>query len=493
MSTSSHITSPPAVNQTQPASANKSATVGTVIPLKAVWTMPSDASLELKFADSLGLGLGLTPGKWTAESGGDSSVVYRWDDHKSFWRAMDNGQKGSEKLAAVALDWLTAVCAAKGSEALAKSCAATARLWLEQKYPLPEFDRSRVLVPCQDAYLEIDPTGLITACQPHSDDGLTYAVPVDTNATWGSLYTPQPLPKNSKFAKFLSLALPDLEVQTFVQEQCGATLLPACYRRAAWWYGRGQNGKGVLAKLIERFHSQVVALKLEKLGDDFGLTGIIGASLIRVDEKENKAWDEGIFKSLVSSDSVLINRKNRDPLTYCSHAKWLITTNPAPKYRDGSDGVADRIEAVEWTVQVPQKDQVPDYDRVIFESEANIVLDWLLAGAARVVLRGRARTRAEMPEAVKATFKEVRAKSDSVRAWVDAEKAQTTETAWREKSAVYDAYAAWCISTQIAKHIDAPIFWRAMKDIFPELHEKKAGTTGDRKRLVNIINNTGEE
>lgn len=101
-------------------------------------------------------------------------------------------------------------------------------------------------------------------------------------------------------------------------------------------------------------HNKVARLDLATLSDLFALEHIIGANLILVDEVECDRWKEGTFKTLVSGNGIGINRKHLSVLNYHSKAKWIITSNSAPFFRDKSGGVARRLSVVEWAHAIPE-------------------------------------------------------------------------------------------------------------------------------------------
>lgn len=141
------------------------------------------------------------------------------------------------------------------------------------------------------------------------------------------------------------------------------TLLPGSYQMAAWWHGAAGSGKSSLAEAVEGMHNKVARLDLATLSDLFALEHIIGANLILVDEVECDRWKEGTFKTLVSGNGIGINRKHLSVLNYHSKAKWIITSNSAPFFRDKSGGVARRLSVVEWAHAIPESERIPDFHK----------------------------------------------------------------------------------------------------------------------------------
>lgn len=398
-------------------------------------------SLDFLFARHLQLGLdGHLWASVRDESATQSTLVYRWSENH--WALVHRGLGDG-----LASDWLDTNIPAKACDKLASSCWAYARTRLGQQSALPQLEPNRAVVPCSDAYLEITADS-IQALAPMPRYGMTHALNIATGAAPGEAYTPTPLPADSLLGKFLAHALPDEGVRALVQEQCGMTLLPGSYQIAAWWHGAAGSGKSTLAECVEGVHNKVARLDLGTLSDTFALEGILGSQLILVDEVECEKWKEGTFKTLVSGNGIAINRKHLSVLNYQSKAKWIISSNSAPFFRDKSGGVARRLSIVEWANVIPEKDRIPDFSKRLLEEEGQLFLDWMLEGARRVVARGRFMADHELPEAAQAYKQAVIHGADSVAAWAHADRVQFGNAAgsdqWQSIKSIHARYVAWC-------------------------------------------------
>lgn len=399
-------------------------------------------SLDSIFARHLMLGL--DGSMWACaedEFASESCLVYRWAG--THWGVVHRGIGEG-----YCSTWLDNGAPSKSSQRTARDCWSFARTRLSQTNPVPAIDLRRAIVPCQDAYLEITKDG-IRALAPDPELGMTHALNIASQAKHGAAYHPQPLPENSKLHKFLSRALPDPEVRALVQEQCGMTLLPGNYQMATWWYGVPGSGKSTLAEAVELMQRQVARLNLQTLGNTFALEGIIGANLIVVDENECEKYQEGTFKSLVSGNGVSINRKNLSVINYHSRAKWLLTSNQSPYFRDRSGGVARRLTIVEWKVQIPETEREQDFHKVIFEEEGQLFLDWMLEGARRIVERGRFMADHELPVAAREAKQASVHNSDSIASWVHHDRvlfgdAAGGRNAEQPITVIYERYKKWC-------------------------------------------------
>lgn len=426
---------------------------------------------------------GLLKGPWSAvashTSGGE--VVYRWKG--THW----NHVGGSEG-ASLAAKWLAKVSPDQATPGLAESSWKFGAMRLRDTRMFPEPSDEIARIPCKDVTLEIDTEGLITCRTPKPEYGMTYAIQIDTNGIPDQPYEPKPLPAHSKFRQWLEFVLPDPEVQAIVQEQCGMVLLPHVYSIAAWWYGAAGSGKSTLQELCELFVAQTARTSLDSLGDDFALESLVGASLILVDENEPARWCEARFKTLVSGNGVSVNRKHEKALhSYQSKAKWIISSNDAPFVRDSSDGVWRRLCIIKYEQDLPQSDQIRHFHKVLFSEEGAAIFDWMLAGAQRLVLRGRFLPRDEWPERVRRWNSEVRRATDSVLSWVEDDNVAVTPNFSRCMDQIYGAYFEYCEGASLSP-LEKPVLARALTRCtrLRGFSHKQSRANGTRKRMYNI-------
>jgi putative DNA primase/helicase len=394
----------------------------------------------------------------------EDGTTWRWTGQ--VWEAVQR-KKG---IAAVS-EWIYKQRADEASRRKAVDAWDFAADLLARRAPKPPRAVDRIVLPTRGAYLHVHDDGRITAAAPDRALGLTHAIAADCPAPVGAAYTPAPVPDGSLFGRFLARVQPDPAVRALVQEQASITFTTPAQRCVAWWSGSGANGKSAMAALIAAFHSRMAAVDLHALGDRFGLSGIVGASLLLVSEvSEDKPWAEERWKALVAGDPVPVEGKGRDIVEFRSTAKMIVTAQQPPFYKDKSDGVRSRLVPVAWTETIPDDEQDPDLVRKIIEDEAGIVLDWILAGLVRIAQRGgRFMPRAEWPAAVLDLWHAGRRNNDPLRAWVDESGAVYDPTMRpRPKSDITAAWRAWC---RRQGHVDRfgepPLagesFWRALR------------------------------
>lgn len=114
----------------------------------------------------------------------------------------------------------------------------------------------------------------------------------------------------------------------------------AVYEKAVMLYGNGDNGKGVLIKLIEAFvgRENCSHVPLQELDNDkFSSADLFGKlANTFADLKSQKLLATGYFKTLVSGDSVRAQKKYGQPFSFRSCAKLIFSTNKIPDSDDKS-------------------------------------------------------------------------------------------------------------------------------------------------------------
>lgn len=444
---------------------------GGVVPLKKgkPKSAPSPAPAEDKTAVDLLFYEHIEKiGTWRAQVFDTNSgvIVSRWNGNY-------HQHIGGEEGAAVAANWIRSHARSKAKDAAAVSSFKYASKLLRMEAPLPQLDRSRTIVPCLDAYLEILPDGRIVNIGIDPELGITYALNIKTGVPVGEEFKPVAFAKDSKFQAFLNYAQPENPVQELLQEQCGMCLLPGSYQMACWWFGAGGSGKSTLANICSSMQRQIGTASLHQLKEKFDLEDLVGVSLIRVDEVAKGRWHEETWKQMVASDPMTITRKNEKALTgYCFRAKFIITSNSKPFVVDKSDGVWRRICPIEFKKQIPATERILDFHEVVLREEGTAILSWMLEGAKRLVQRGRFMPETQWPESIKERKTANKLECDSVSGWVSARQVKAVTT-FTPKADFYNDYATWCDAIQV-EVLSREVFWRNLNEVLPDFETRRS-------------------
>jgi putative DNA primase/helicase len=242
----------------------------------------------------------------------------------------------------LAFDWLAKNEPAKASEKTAASCVASAILHIDE-LGKSATDKNSVLVPVKNGTIRVEKEGIYIK-ESDKNDNLTFCLACEF----------QEDAKSPLFFDFLRNSVPDIEVQAFLQEYVGYTLMPdSRHQISAWLLGPGGNGKGTFSEVVAALHGCVASMRIGN-GDlsGFNLASMIGASLVLVDETPSRI-DEQAIKTLISGDLIKIDRKYRNPVEIRPTAKWIVCGNALPSLSDQSDGFWRRWMIIKF-------DQKPD-------------------------------------------------------------------------------------------------------------------------------------
>jgi P4 family phage/plasmid primase-like protien len=438
---------------------------------------PKPDSYDKQWADRLLSGASRV---WFADAPQTSGAetIYKWNGSYLQHIAAPEGN-------AIVAKWLDTAAPDRASAKQAVACWNFGGMRLRSESPLPQQKMSRNLIPCADVYLDMDANGRIMAIAPHPSHGLTYALKIACGTKVGAEHITKALPEDSRFRRFIKSALPDADVRDLVQEQCGLTLLPANYQIAAWWVGAAGSGKSTLAELCKAMQRQVANACLEKLGERFGLESLVGASLIVVDEVEAEKWCEAVFKSAVGGNGLSIDRKNEKGLVdFSLKAKWIITSNAPPFVRDKSNGVWRRLCVVRFDNVIPEGVRVTDYHQVLLAEEGQLILDWMLEGAKRIVMRGCFLPEEQRPVQVQQVKEDARNDCDSVRGWVTSCRVSVSGE-WQSKDLVFNHYESWC-SQSHQTPLERRTFWKGLRVLLKDLKTKNKRVGDKTPHFANV-------
>ena len=143
-----------------------------------------------------------------------------------------------------------------------------------------------------------------------------------------------------KIIKFLTQVLSKEDISTIVRVFGYCLYRSAMYEKAVMLIGPGRNGKSVLIKLIEALvgHENVSHASLQELLSDRFASADLYCKLVNtyVDLEADKLINTGRFKTLVSGDSIRVQKKHQQAFSFRNYAKLIFSTNKIPESEDRS-------------------------------------------------------------------------------------------------------------------------------------------------------------
>lgn len=141
--------------------------------------------------------------------------------------------------------------------------------------------------------------------------------------------------------KFLGQVLQPKDFFTVLQTIGYCLCRNSIYEKAVMLVGEGSNGKSVLINLIEALlgEGNVSHASLQELNDDrFARADLYGKlANTFADLPGEKLLMTGIFKALVSGDSIRAQRKHQQPFSFRNYATLIFSTNTIPASNDNSN------------------------------------------------------------------------------------------------------------------------------------------------------------
>ncbi|NRO99513.1 toprim domain-containing protein [Paraburkholderia sp. NMBU_R16] len=239
----------------------------------------------------------------------------------------------------------------------------------------------------------------------------------------------------------------DVELIDWFQRYCGYLLTASTEEHILLFlYGRGANGKSVLAETLKRIigdYAQAVAPETLCASNRSGsaatpeLVPLIGARMVLSSETEQNAkFAQSRIKGFVAGDSMVARANYGSPITFTPMAKIIITGNHIPDYSGNDGGFERRFKIVPFTKTFPPENRDPKLAAKLL-NEAPHILAWMVQGCLEWRRRGLSDTPRVILEAT-ASYKE---EQDIIGQWL-AECTEPSSGNLRTTDA-YDNYRVW--------------------------------------------------
>ena len=187
-----------------------------------------------------------------------------------------------------------------------------------------------------------------------------------------------------KFIKFLKECLNPKDVVTVTEEMANIlSFNRSNLEVSAMWIGDGSNGKSTCLKIIEGVigkkncsHVSIHAMQNQR----FAISQLDGKSAnIYADISNRELNNLGVFKQVISGETIPAEKKNKDPFDLNSFAKHFFSANEMPDIKDNSDGAFRRIYVTKWENQfLPGVNLIKDLAETILDQEKSGIFNLML-------------------------------------------------------------------------------------------------------------------
>jgi putative DNA primase/helicase len=244
--------------------------------------------------------------------------------------------------------------------------------------------------------------------------------------------------------KFLDEILPHQDEQLLLSEVFGYCLTPdVSHHKAIVLVGEGANGKSVILNVLEALvgPDNCSALMLSDLKERFRLAELENKLVNIVTEVEAKSLiHDAKFKSIVTGDPQVGERKNQDPFKFRPFSKWIIACNNLPASRDRSYGYERRLIIIPFEKVIPENRRDPDLAKNLIHRELSGILNWALGGYRRLRDRGMF----TIPESSKKALRAYREQIDPTLTFLDEQVIHDEAEAGVPLKRLYLRYKNWC-------------------------------------------------
>lgn len=447
-----------------------------------------DAAVEQRYAEQL-VGKGVFAIGGNLASGDIDTSIYQWTGE--YWDLQH-----PKRMTAHAYRWLKNEQSDKANKTTAKSCMETAALELlgRPECAMGKTD-GRAIIPVPGCYLEVRKDGNIAVLEPDPALGITYQVPAKfdrTRVLADGRYFPQEVNPKSRWGQYLDLFLPDLEVRALLQEATASSFLSICLEKGIFLVGSGSNGKSTFLQVLRALHPKSGAIRVDKLDGQFAMKSVVDKTALFASEmpKVLSQSVQDVLKAVISRDLVDVEGKGRDSYTTTPMATMFFNVNEWFSVSGHEHGFWRKVLAIPFNVRMGEKtsERITDYHKLITDNPEEMaqVLDWILAGASRLVKRGGFPE--VMPKAVRDLEEENRRQSDTVVAYLVDREATTCSggLVWWSKAAVYDDYKSFVTNEAGRRPVAANEFWKRVRDRMPDLKFSHPWVLDKKVRVVNL-------
>lgn len=318
-------------------------------------------------------------------------------------------------------------------------------------------DKKRHLIATKHRFLEITPEGIrieksdrrlfvpIYADIEIDEDRIkldTYAGGVGSPYFY-TLRSTEELEKDTKFGGLIQSLYPDPIQRSVLQEFLGDLLTRMQTQAIVVLEGEGGTGKSVLLKLMSMLVGNAKALNFSRC-TPYQLAQIHLCPLVAADEVRGRI-DTTLVKQVSGRSLIQAEHKFESPFTFIYEGKMIWAQNEPPRLDDHSSAIEQRMFVFKASANTKRStdQEIINYENVIFEEEADILLEWCLRGALKVVKRGRLPSGQELGKAILASKEEIGKRSDPLRGFVEEYGMKPCETSAYSKDDLYELLKKW--------------------------------------------------
>lgn len=188
----------------------------------------------------------------------------------------------------------------------------------------------------------------------------------------------------------------DYSIRGFLQEYLGYCLLRDCrYEALLFLYGTGSNGKSTILKVLTAVlgTDNVSSLSLKDLSDKYKPQFLEGKMAnISTETGVGRQTETEMLKKIISGELITVERKYDPPYQFSPYAKFIISLNDLPNFKDKSYGLKRRILSLPFNRRF-SKEEISARQRELngkkmedyLCEELDGIFNWILEGTSRLI------------------------------------------------------------------------------------------------------------
>lgn len=206
-----------------------------------------------------------------------------------------------------------------------------------------------------------------------------------------------------------------------------------------------ENGKSQIIDIIRGLlpPNAASAIPLGKFNDNTFVCGLRGKLLNASDELTSAAAvSSDTFKQIITGEPITARDVYRPAVTFRPMAQHIYATNDLPSFKGGMDrGVQRRLLVLQFNRTIPEDERVEHIGALIASQETDLLLEWAVNGARRLLKQKRFTE----PDSSKLALKEWIYGADPVLAWIENE-AILDPNAETQPRHAYANFKEWAIA-----------------------------------------------
>jgi len=251
------------------------------------------------------------------------------------------------------------------------------------------------------------------------------------------------------FENFIRTTLTDEEDKTdkdlvkLVQEMFGYYLISGLEAQKTFFLvGDGANGKSVMTRVLESIigREYVSAMTIQTLTtNQFAASNLIGKRVNICNEEESKYLQSSTFKSLITGETMQVERKFEKQFSFTPTTKYLFASNRMPNFEGLNHGLRRRIIIIPFNKIFEEHEQNKNLNEELLNEMPGII-NWAMDGAKRLKENNYKFTQTKATDETKMEFEE----SISSSVMFFRENFTPDDNGFLTNKEIYREYKDWC-------------------------------------------------